>query len=611
MGIKKNFRGASIRKPGPYSFTSVKDDGAGAITSEGAILIVGEADKGAPGDQEGIKIYESAQFGALVDEFGSGPIVDVARAARVPSKTNGVQGAQQFLIWKTNSSTQASLNLEDGSANDIMALTSRNWGESENLINVTVALGSSANKRQITVERGDVKEELSENAEQAQIEIQYTGAGSAATLTISGATLAAKTLTTSVTGGPGGEALSIALNGKTIKDIVDLISANAAYTVTLKNASGSVVPATDLDVVTAIDILTTAQSLYRNLKELEDIINSESELISALAIQNVAGIPQVSAKAFLSGAVKGASATSDFSAGFAASLSKQWNVCVPAISRDAAGDITDGLTDPSSAYDVDAVIAALDTHLRLRGNIKNKREALAICGHRDSTIQNSYDVSQATASELIQLCVEDVLVSGADSNLEWKFPHVQAGLMAGIRLGTEVGEPLTNKLLNCNGIGHVVDSDTGLSTGDFDPNTDFDVAIDNGILFAEEISGGISVVVDNTTYGKDQNFVFNRGSVMEAAQWIARALRARTSIFIGSKTGAGLRTAIETALTSELTQLFKDRITSPSDDAAEGYKNLVVTISGNTANVSVHVKPVQGLDFVLIEIELGDTQVTA
>ena len=612
MGIKKNFKGASIRKPGVYTDTVVKDDGAGVVTSEGAILIIGEAEKGSPGDVGGIQVFESSQFGALLSEFGSGPLVDVARAARTPSKTAGVQGAQQFLIWKTNSSTKSTIALEDGSAADIMTLNSANSGEAENLISVVVALGSSANKRQITIERGDVKEELSENAEVAQINIQYTGAGTAATMTISGATLALKTLNTTVTGGPGGEDLSILLKGKSIKDIVDLISANSAYTVSLSNAqSGSVTDATDLDVITASDIDTAAIDLFKNLKELEEIVNSESELVEAIAIQNVAGTIEVSAKAFLSGAVKGSSATSDFSAGMAASLSKVFNVAVPAISRDAAADITDGLTDSGSLYDVDSVIAALDTHLRLRGTIKNRKEAQGMVGHRDSTIANSYAVSQATASELIQLCVQDVLVANAESELEWKQPHVEAGLMAGIRLGTETGEPLTNKLLNCNGIGHVVNSETGISAGDFDANIDFDVAIDNGILFAEEISGGISIVVDNTTYGKDQNFVFNRGSVMEAAQFIAKALRGRASILIGSKTGAGLRTSIDTAVRDELDRLFADTITSPSDDAPLGYKNLVVSISGNTANISVHVKPVQGLDFVLIEIELGDSKVTA
>lgn len=612
MSIKKNFKGASINKPGSYSSTTVKDDNANSITSEGAILIVGESEKGAPGDAEGIKVYDAAQFGALITEFGSGPIVDCARAARIPSKTPGIQGAQQYFVWKTNSSTRATMALENGSATDVMTLNSANWGEQENLINVTVNVGSTANKRQITIERGDEKEELSENAEQSQIQIQYTGAGSASTMTIAGATLGVKNLTTTVTGGPGGETLSIALSGKTIKDIVDLISANTAYTVTLTNAqSGTVTPATDLDVITASDIMTTATDLFRNNEELSDIINDESELVTAIVIQNVAGNPAVAAKAFMSGAVKGASASSDFSAGFAASLSKFVNVILPAISRDATDDILDGLTDASSAYDIDSILAAMDTNLRLRGQIKNRKEAQGMGGHRSSTIATSYALSQSLASELIQLCVQDVEVQDEDANSVWRQPHVEAAMMAGIRLGTEIGEPLTTKTLNCSGIGHAVNTTTGISGGDFDADLDFQVAIDNGILFAEQLRGGIAVVVDNTTYGKDQNFVWNRGSVIEAAHFIARSLRARGDLTVGGKTVAGLRSTIDTNMQDELEKLFKDRITSKDDEAPTGWKNLSVVLEGNTALIKVHVKPIQGLDFVLIEIELGDSRVTA
>ena len=612
MSIKKNFRGASINKPGSYTFTSVKDDGANAITSEGAIFIVGEADKGAPGDVEGIKVFSSEQFGALVSEFGAGPVVDVARAARIPSKTNIVQGAQQFMVWKTNSSTRATAALENSTPADIMTISSANFGEAENLISITVNAGTSANRRQITVERGDVKEELSENSEIAQIEIQYTGAGSAATMTISGATLAAKTLATTVTGGPGGEDFSIALNGKTVKDIVDIISSKSAFTVSLKNTqSGSVTDATDLDDAAAVDIKTAPVEIFKNLKELEEIINEESQLVTAAIINNVVGIPAVASKVFLSGAVKGPSATADFTAGFAASMAKAYNVLLPAISRDAASDITDGLTDPASSYDLDSILAGMDTHLRLRGTIKNRKEAQGMAGTRDSDIQDSYDKAQSLGSELIQLCVQDVLVQNSDSELEWKHPHVQAGLMAGIRLGTEIGEPLTTKTLNCSGIGHVVSNTTGLSTGNFDADVDFGPAIDNGILFAEQKTGAIEVVVDNTTYGKDANFVWNRGSVIEAAHFIARSLRARGNLFIGGKTVSGLRTSLETGMKDELDSLFRNRILSPSDDAPTGYKNLNVSISGNTANISVHVKAIQGLDFILLEIELGDSKVTA
>ena len=60
-------------------------------------------------------------------------------------------------------------------------------------------------------------------------------------------------------------------------------------------------------------------------------------------------------------------------------------------------------------------------------------------------------------------------------------------------------------------------------------------------------------------------------------------------------------------------ELFNAKITSPSDDAPQGFveDSLIVTVTGNTAEVQVEVKPVQGLDFVFITFTLGETRQTA
>jgi len=235
-------------------------------------------------------------------------------------------------------------------------------------------------------------------------------------------------------------------------------------------------------------------------------------------------------------------------------------------------------------------------------------------GRRDSAIEDSYDAARALASELIQMCVQDSLVVDLSGSLEWKQPHVTCGLMAGIRLGSEVGTPLTHKFLSANGQGHVVDPDTGLSTGDFDPETDFDPAIDAGILFGEQANSGNRVVVDNTTYGADQSFVFNRGSVVEASQFVAITLRETADlVFVGNKVSEGIASSIKSVLRNKLIELFDAQILSPSDDAPQGFveETFVVEVEGNTANVSVEIKPVQGLDFVLIEFTLGDISQSA
>lgn len=610
MGIKKAFGGSSIRKPGAYSISKVDQSGGAPLGDNGTLFIIGEADKGAPGDVEGLKSFSSAQLADLIGEYGSGPIVDVARAALIPSRTPGVGGADQYIVWKTNSSTQAELDLDNASAAALIKMKDRNFGVDGNRIAVTVANGTDAAKQRIiTIERDDTVEVLAQNEGKDQLTIQYTGAGTAAAMTVSGASEDAKTMVITVTGAASDD-LSINLKEFTMKSLATFINAQPNYTATLNNtATGSITQAKEIDRQTATDVKTATVTLRRLQRELVDLVNANSTLALA-ELQADVGLPVVLTKTFMTGGAKGASTSADFSDGMAKSLAVDWNVAVPAISQDATTDITEGLTDSSSTYDIDSVTASLDSHLRLRGSVKNRKEAQGMVGRRDALIADSQAAAQTLGSELVQMWVDDVLVTDVDGVLKWRPPHVEAALCAGIRLGTEVGEPLTHKFLNCNGIGHKVNVTTGLSAGDFDASTDFDPAIDAGISFAERAQGGFRVVVDNTTYGKDQSFVWNRGSVVEASQFIAKTLRETAElVFVGQKVSNGIADSIKSVLTAKLLELNAANITTASDDGApNGFveDTFTVTVQGNTANVQVHVKPVQGLDFIFIEFTLGD-----
>jgi len=610
MSIKKAFGGASIRKPGAYSITKVDNSGGAPLGANGTLFLIGEAETGAPGDVEGIQVYTASQLGDLVNEFTSGPLVDAAKAAMTsPSRTPGVGQADRVLIWKTNSSGRAQLQLSTSAPANLILLKDRNFGAKGNQISVQVANGTNVNtQRIVTIKRGDDTQILAQNAGEAQLNIQYTGSGTPATLTIGGS-LTNKTLTTAITGDAPSN-LNISLNDfASVKDLAAFIDAHANYTCTVGTPqTAGIRAANSLDPVTAIDILTS-KTLYRAQAEIVENINENARLVMAEINNLAAGLPAVSGPSMLSGGSKGASLAADFSDGMAKSLSVDYGVMLPCISRDATEDIAANMTDASSTYDIDAVGAAMDSHLRLRGSVKNRKEAQGMMGYRDAQKADVYTAAQTLNSELIQMFMQDVLVSDINGNLSWKFPHIMAAMAAGIRLGTDIGEPLTHKFLSCNGIGHVVGAD-GLPTGDFDPNTDFDVAIDAGVTFAEQASGGFRIVVDNTTYGKDQSFVWNRGSVVEAAQYVAKTLRETAElVFVGQKVSNGIAASIKSVLRSKLLELNAANIITASDDGApNGFREdtFTVTVQGNTAKVKVHVKPVQGLDFILIEFELGD-----
>lgn len=622
MAIKKTFAATTIRKPGSYSRSKVDNSSGAAIESNDTLFILGESTTGAPGSSEGIQEFSAAQINQLIAKYGRGPLVDCALAASRPSNDPNIGAYGRILVWKTNATTQASKTLQNGSAEDLIVVKDRLWGVDGNNLSITVEDGDTANQKVITINKlNDTAEVLEQNPANAVLSIQYTGDASTSVLSIAGASKNAKTLTTTLAGDQtdGSANLNIALSSYTMKQLVDFINAQTGYSCTLSTSTSAAKSATELDAVTAVDI-SSATSLYRLQEELVEIINETSERVEAsLATTPVVGIIANVTNEFLTGGAQGASTNTNFSTGMSKSLSEEYNVMLPCASRDAADDIADavqGFTDAASTYTMASIFAAMNAHLRLRGSVKNRKEAQGMGGFRKATKADVYSTTSGLSSELVQIALQDCYVLDADNNLSWKHPHVFAAMCAGIRLGTEVGEPLTFKRVNASGIGHVVNPETGIESGDFNTDLDLDFAIDNGVLFAEKSGSIFRIVVDNTTYGIDDSFVYNRGSVVEAAQFVAKDIRGvAEDVFVGPKISRGVARSVKSAIRARLIELNSDdvNIITSSLDAPQGFveETFVVELVGNTVRVQVEIKPVQGLEFVFIEFTLGDVRQSA
>lgn len=622
MAIKKSFGGQSIVKPGAYSRTSVDNSSGAPLASNNTLLLVGESTKGASGATEGIQEFTAEQMNELVAKYGAGPLVDCAVAAIRPSNTPSVGGAGKIMIWKTNAATQASLTVNEATnTNPLLVFKDKAYGVDGNKLSITIANGTNSGTQKLisVLMLGGTTETLGENDGTAVLSIEYTGDASTAAMTITGASKAAKTLAVTLAGDQtdGSTNLSIALVSYTMKELVDFINTKTGYAATLLDATKAANIATELDPKGSTSI-TTALSLYRIQEEIVALVNENSDRVTCeLHATPRAGLPVNVTASALTGGARGASTNTNFSNGFAASLAKDVNIIVPCISRDATADISDSLTDGSSSYTITSVLAALSSHLTLRGNIKNRKEAQGIAGFRDAQKADCYAQARTLADYQIQLCIEDVYVLDASGSLAWKQPHVKAAMCAGIRLGTPVGEPLTHKTLKVFGKGHVVNTTTGIAAGDYNDALDVENAIEAGLLVSENLANGaVRIVCDCTTYGADQSFVFNRGSVIEAAQYVAKTLRQTAEeVFVGKKVSNGAASSIKNVLRSKLLELNAPdvNIITSSSDAPNGFREdtFTVQVTGNTATVSVHIKPVQSLDFVLLNLELGDISQTA
>lgn len=619
MAITRSFNGKNIRKPGAYSKFKVDNSAGSDLGANETLFLIGESSKGAPGSAEGIQSFSTSRLDALIEKYGSGPIVDCAVAAVRPSNSPGVGGAGRILVYKTNASVQASATLLQ-SVSNMFLVKDRAYGVGGNDYTIIVAAGSSGEQKNISIAQlSGTTESLGENDAQTIMTIQYTGNASTAVSAIAGASRAALTLSTTLAGdqSDGSDDLSIPLAGKTMKQLVDLINLQTGYVASLVTAAKAANPATQLDPQSSASILS-ARNMKRIQYEILELINTSARVEATEYTQPLGGVPS-NVSTQLTGGVQGASTNTYFSSGMAASLAEEYNVLLPCISRDASEDIADadtGFTDAASTYTIAAVLAAASAHLSLRGDTKNRKEAQGMGGIRKSTKSAAFSAIANVADYNLQVAMQDVVFSDATGELKVGHPHVFAAMCAGIRLGTEVGEPMTHKFLKALQVGHFLNPNTLLEAGDFNPNLDADDAIDNGVLFSEKSGNGFRIVVDNTTYGQDESFIFNRGSVIEASYFVFKTLRETAeSLFVGKKVSNGLALSIKNALRNKLRELNAPdvQIITSSDGAPEGFREdtFVVEIEGNTARVQLEFIPVQGLDFVFLDFTLGDIRQSA
>jgi hypothetical protein len=206
------------------------------------------------------------------------------------------------------------------------------------------------------------------------------------------------------------------------------------------------------------------------------------------------------------------------------------------------------------------------------------------------------------------MVIQDIRQLNSDGQIQWFQPWAGACLLAGARGGSSVGTPMTFKFFNMTGIrqtGQAMSTAEQNIVIDFDPDLAYDDAIQNGITFWERPqTGGFRLVLDNTTYGRDGNWVYNRAHVQYAADVLAFDFRSQLeNIYVGVKNTV---TAVEVKSTCEsiLNTYLAQGITVSTQDAPNGFKQLVVQINGNVINVSVVCKLVEGIDFILADISI-------
>jgi len=393
----------------------------------------------------------------------------------------------------------------------------------------------------------------------------------------------------------------------TIKQLVDEIDLKPGWNATVADSAFNQASPDSLDEVAALGCLSASGTEPARLKSDADDVdfffgNSSQASITG---QSTTGLPDAAIETFLAGGTKGATSPADIVDALDKFTKFHVNSIVPLFSRDATDDIADSLTDAGSTYTIDGIHQLVKTHISLMKTTKRRSERQGYLSQK-AAFADCKTKAGDLADGRLQLFIQDVRQTSAQGTIQFFQPWVGSCMMAGARGGAPVGEPLTFKFMNASGIRHTAQP---LSTAeedivvDFDPDLQSDEAIQAGITFMENPqTGGFRIVVDNTTYGIDDNFVFNRANVLYAADIVAFNLRTQLeNRFVGKKNTIAV-SDVTSAAASALDAFLSAGIIVSTPDAAPGYKNLVARIEGSTIFVDVIVKLVEGIDFVLSEI---------
>jgi hypothetical protein len=439
------------------------------------------------------------------------------------------------------------------------------------------------------------------------LQLGYTGVAATCSVTVT-----ATTLSTVVTGGTGAN-LSLALASfPTLNDLVAYINTQTGYTASVGTAAAGQFLSTQLDEGTF-----TAGSTFGNptmrlkvdaVKFFQAVTNTSATVALVFpTVGNVAGLPAVTTgNKFLAGGARGGTSNNIFTASIDALQAVNVNFIVPLFSQNATLDAvaTVNPTDPSSTYTIDTINAYIRTHVNAMSTLKRKKNRQGFCSKRD-TFLNVQTAAQNLAAARVSLCFQDVKDIGANGLTQFQ-PYMAAAKAAGMQ-AAGFYKAIVNKQINISGAvqGAVVPSDY---TASLDSNQE--TALLSGLLpIAPKQTGGFAWVSDQTTYLRDNNFVFNSIQAMYVADTIALTTAQRMqNAFVGQSVADVSASVAMAALAGIMADMLRLKLIAVSDDAPNGYKNARITISGPTMNVTVEIKLAGAIYFIPINFQV--TQVT-
>lgn len=417
-------------------------------------------------------------------------------------------------------------------------------------------------------------------------------------------------MTITVTGGSGSSPAAIPLkNYPSIADLAAYINSLTGFTAAPGTAVLGSQPSTSLDQGTFTFASTNGgtpgrikQDAYRFFSKL-----STDAVLVQLAAQPTAGQPgPTTGVAFLSGGTKGGTTDAQYLAAVNALALTRGNFLVPLFSRDASGDIVDGLTESTSSYTIAAVHQNSRAHVLQMSTLKARRNRQAFLSFR-GTFAAAQTTAANLASSRCSLAFQDVgdtsVATGAVTQFQ---PWMNAAKAAGMQ-AAGFYKAIFNKGVDV--------TKAVQAAGDY--NDQDDSATENALIaglltLRRQVDGTIAYASDQTTYGKDNNFFYNSIQAVYAGDVVALTVAQRMEkAFVGQSIADVSASLALSTLDGIMDDMMRLKLIAPSDDAPKGFKDVKIQIKGPAMIVSLNVKIAGAIYFIPISFQITQVQQSA
>lgn len=550
---------------------------AGTITAPAAV--VATAVSGSPADD--IKVFAPV----VISLDAADPIDGVGKSLELAQLTTGTDLLERTLF--ALNTTPVSFVSKSSAAKVIVSAA-------EYIAQLNIARQADA-----------VQEEIVAGGEVA-LKIGYKG-------TTAAVVISDTAMTITVAGGTG-SSLSLDLKDfPTLNDLATFINSKAGFKCSVGSGILGQLPSKALD-----DVNTTCASAhgaetgrlkvdaYKLFKKLsEEGVLCQLQDADGVVGQAAKGLPAPQAVQYLDGGAKGSTSSAAVLAAIDALEKVRGNFLVPLFSRDAADDVLDGLTESGSTYAIDSIHAACRTHVLKMSTLKRRRNRQAFLSHA-GTFSDAMKKASDIASFRCAMTFQDVKNLATDGTIKQFQPWMSAVIAAGMQ-AAGFYRPIVHKVANISGALQ--------AKKDFDDRNDSQLenALLAGLLpLRRADTGGFIWVSDQTTYGKDSNFVFNSIQATYIADVIAMTTAQRMERAFVGQSLADVSAALAMAfLEGIMGDFLRLKLIAASDGAPRGFKNARIQIKGPAMIVSAEIKLAGALYFIPINFLVSQVEQSA